>query len=852
MGHDVLDLHEIDRAQVELAGGKAAQLGELTRIEGITVPRGVCVTTEVYRSTVLGTPTIAARLEDLTRLDPADSPAIGEHSAEVRQLIDSTDMPPAVTRAIASALAQMGEHEAYAVRSSATAEDSATASFAGQHDTYLDIVGLDEILLNIRRCWGSLFTERAVTYRQRSGIDHRSAAMAVIVQRMVHPRAAGVLFTADPVTSNRRVSCVEAVRGLAEDLVSGAVTPDRYTVRDDRIVSRETTSPDPVLADSDVEILVGLGRRIEASVGSPQDIEWCIADDGAHIVQSRPITTLFPVPESEDGAPHLYVSVGHQQMMTDAMTPLGVSVWQRTAMIAMHEAGGRLFVDVAGALSSQETRGVILDALGASDPLIGDALETVLERGDILPVLPEPTATEGPGPRPQGVAPPTIEADSALVADVIERNQASVARLESSIRGMTGTELIDVIAADIDDLRQTLLDPGSHAVIMAAMEASEWLNDRLGEWLGEINPADTLSLSVPGNVTAQMGLELLDLADIVRRHPQVVEEIGHLDDEWFFDELGEMDGGTEVRQAIEDYLEAYGMRCVGEIDIGRPRWSERPSTLVPLILSNVENFEPGAGSRLFDRGRHDAAAKQVDLVERLADLLDGAAKAAETERMIDRLRTFTGYREYPKYGIVRRYAIYKQALLAEAERLRGAGVIDEADDIVYLRLDELREAVRTQRVDRDLLGRRKEQFRSFQALNPPRVMTSEGEVVTGSYRRDDLPSGALAGLPVSVGTVVGRARVVHDVADAALAPGDILVTRYTDPSWTPAFVAIAGLVTEVGGQMTHGAVIAREYGLPAVVGVERATELIEDGQMIRVNGSAGYVEVLGDDRSGPT
>jgi pyruvate,water dikinase len=265
---------------------------------------------------------------------------------------------------------------------------------------------------------------------------------------------------------------------------------------------------------------------------------------------------------------------------------------------------------------------------------------------------------------------------------------------------------------------------------------------------------------------------------------------------------------------------------------------------VPLILGNIKNFEPGAGERRFEQGRQEAWTKEQELLERLQALPDGEGKAVETKRMIDRVRTFIGYREYPKYGMVSRYFIYKQALLEEAGRLVQARVLGEKEDIFYLTFQELHHVVRTNQADDRLISARKDAFGSYRALTPPRVFTSDGEVVAGAYRRDDLPTGALVGLPVSAGTVEGRARVILDMADADLEVGDILVTRYTDPSWTPACLASAGLVTEVGGLMTHGAVIAREYGLPAVVGVEQATQLIRDGQHIRVNGTDGYVEIL--------
>jgi pyruvate,water dikinase len=286
------------------------------------------------------------------------------------------------------------------------------------------------------------------------------------------------------------------------------------------------------------------------------------------------------------------------------------------------------------------------------------------------------------------------------------------------------------------------------------------------------------------------------------------------------------------------------MRCVGEIDITRPRWSERPTTLVPVILANIKNFEPGVGKKRFEQGRQEAWTREQELLERLRALPDGEQKAEEAKWMIDRVRTFIGYREYPKYGMVGRYFVYKQALLEEAGRLVQAHVLGEKEDIFYLTFQELHDVVRTNHVDYQLITQRKEAFRSYQVLTPPRVLTSDGEVVAGAYRRDDVPTGVLVGLPVSAGTIVGRARVILDIAEADLETGDILVTAFTDPGWTPVFLAIAGLVTEVGGLMTHGAVIAREYGLPAVVGVERATRLIQDGQQIRVNGTDGYVAIL--------
>ena len=860
----VLGLDEIDQTQSPLVGGKGANLGELSRIEGVRVPAGFCVTTDAFGLIMTAAaPLIDDHLDRLSRLDPDDRRAISGLSAQIRRAIEGIVIPDDLASAITRSVTRLGGHAAYAVRSSATAEDLPTASFAGQQDSYLNVVGSAEILAHVSRCWASLFTERAVTYRLRSGFDQRKVQMAVVVQQMVFPQAAGVMFTADPVTSNRRVVSIEASFGLGEALVAGLVNADVYKVRGGDVIATavgakrlaiharpgggteqreiETDSQrEQALTDAQIVRLAQLGRRIEAHFGRPQDIEWCLVDGEFQIVQSRPITTLFPIPATSDQANHVYLSVGHQQMMTDAMRPLGLSVWQLTTPRPMAEVAGRLFVDVTQALGSPTGRAGLLQVMGRHDPLMRDALQTVLDRGDFIVTRPD----EDPAAPPADGAAAPIETDPAIVTELIEHSQASIAALKRDIATKSGSALLDFILADFLELRRILFDRRSYQVFMSAMEASWQLGEQLEAWLGEKNAVDTLTQSVPNNVTSEMGLALLDVADVIRPHPNVVAFLEQVSDENFLDQLPALAGGREARDAIAAYLDKYGMRCVGEIDITRPRWSERPSTLLPLILGNVRNFEPGAASQRLEQGLRNAREKEQEVLTRLRELPDGERKAEDAKRMIDRIRTFIGYREYPKYGMISRYFVYKQALLAEADRLVHADVLRDREDVFYLTLQEFHDVVRANRVDDRLIAARKDAFRSYQALTPPRVLTSEGEAVVGTYRRDDLPAGALSGLPVSAGTVEGRARVILDPAEADLEAGDILVTAYTDPSWTPAFVAIKGLVTEVGGLMTHGAVIAREYGLPAVVGVDRATRLIRDRQRIRVNGTDGYIEIL--------
>jgi pyruvate,water dikinase len=341
-----------------------------------------------------------------------------------------------------------------------------------------------------------------------------------------------------------------------------------------------------------------------------------------------------------------------------------------------------------------------------------------------------------------------------------------------------------------------------------------------------------------------MGLALLDVADVIRPFPEVIAYLHQAIGDQFLDELVTVAGGQVAHDAIAAFLTKYGMRCAGEIDITNTRWSEKPTILIPMILSHITNFAPHASQRKFAQGRQAALAKERELVERLLQLPDGERKAQATQHKISLIRNFIGYREYPKYSIMSRYFVYKQALLREAATLVRAGVTQAVEDSYYLTFAELREVARTHIADGQLIRQRKAEYAGYAQLAPPRVITSEGEIITGAYNRANLPASALVGLPVSAGVIEGRARVILRMEDAALAEGDILVTPFTDPSWTPVFVAIAGLVTEVGGLMTHGAVIAREYGLPAVVGVANATTLIHDGDRIRVHGTAGYVEVL--------
>lgn len=859
-----LNFHEIDKTQLTRVGSKGANLGELSRIEAINVPDGFCITTEAYKEIVQSDAefnALLSRLDTLTLKDTKEITAVG---TEFRQVIENISLPTSLADEVCEQLECLGKNDPYAVRSSATAEDLPTASFAGQHDTYLNVIGAEGILRHITRCWASLFTDRALIYRRQNNFDHRNVSLSVVIQRMIFPDASGIIFTADPITANRKILSIDASFGLGEALVAGIVNADNYRVCEGRIIDRLVSEKKlavvgkenggteqreieterqkvPTLSDDEILELDRIGRKIEAHFESPQDIEWCLSSNTVYVVQSRPITTLFPIPVADDQENHVYLSVGHQQMMTDPMKPLGLSLFQLTAVRPMPNAAGRLFVDVTQQLASPDSRSNLLQVMAGHDPLMKDALTTIVDREGFLKLLP---ADESSTTKRSIPTPAKSDIDPAIVGELIEKSETSLEKLKQDIQTRSGSDLIDFILNDLHELQKVLFNPQSVAVIMGAMGASHWLNEKIFEWLGEKNAADTLSLSVTNNVTSEMGLALLDVADVIRPYPEVISYLEKVEHDDFLKGLDKFEGGTEARNAIVAFLEKYGMRCAGEIDITKPRWSEKPTTLIPLILGNIRSFEPDAGSRRFEQGRSEAFHKEQELLDRLRQLPGGEEKAAETKRTIDQMRAIIGYREYPKYSKVSRYFVYKKALLQEAGRLVEAGVLQSKEDIYYLTFQELRDVIQTNQLDQQVISKRKEEYKLFENLTPPRVMTSDGEIINGQYQKDKLPVEAIAGLAVSRGIVEGRARVILRMEDADLEKDDILVTSFTDPSWTPLFISIKGLVTEVGGLMTHGAVVAREYGLPAVVGVQNATRLIKDGQRIRVNGTDGYVEIL--------
>lgn len=717
----VLGFQEIDKTKLPVVGGKGANLGELSRIEGIRVPQGFCVTTEAYRKTIGQTPEFPELLEQLSHEKAGDQEGIGEISGKIRRAVEETPIPEEIAEEVTRHLTELGEKDAYAVRSSATAEDLPTASFAGQQDTYLNVIGREAILRHISKCWASLFTDRAVAYRIRNGFDHRRVYLSVVIQKMVFPEAAGILFTADPITSNRKVTSIDASFGLGEALVSGLVNADNYQVRDGRIIDKKISAKKlaiyglkeggteekeveadrqnrQTLTDGQILELEKTGRRIEAYFGRPQDIEWCLHENKFYIVQSRPITTLYPLPNDQGDKGRIYMSFGHQQMMTDAMRPLGLSVFQYSggSGTLMVEAGGRLFMDLTHDMASTFGRPLAIASMGAVDPLIKSGLKALAKRKDFMKSLERGKRflSMGSGYFSWSLVTEFLKVyhsgDERTVPALIKKNEGGIKALEAKFAVLSGDDVFAAADEELKQLIQIIGDPQGLACVWTGALSASQINKKVEKWLGEKGAADILALSAPNSVAGEMGLGLLAVSDAARQYPAVIEFLKTVKPEGagaFYNELGKLEGGEEVSEAIRKFLQKFGARCSGEIDISRPRWIEEPSELAAMILGNIENFGPGAQNEIHERDLKKAEDKERDILSRLS-----GGKMKKAKKMIRRLRNFIGYREYPKFVMVQRYWIIKQALIREAERLVQRGVFREIDDMYDLSFNELREA----------------------------------------------------------------------------------------------------------------------------------------------------------------
>ena len=881
----VLYFNEIDKTYLPYVGGKGANLGEMTKAN-FPVPQGFCITTLAYRAFVQKSEELNGLFDELEQIASDDLEQIKKLGLRIRENLNSISMPENIKSEVIDAWIATGKDKAYAVRSSATAEDLPTASFAGQQDTYLNICGIEQLLKAVQNCWASLFTDRAISYRAKNNFDHRLVYLSVVIQEMVFPEVSGIMFTADPISGMRKTVSIDASFGLGEALVSGIVNPDLYKARSGIITEKQIPKkkiaifalPEGGTITVDVSIekqeaqaledhriieLAGLGQKIEAHYSFEQDIEWAFASGRFYILQSRPITSLYPLPHVSDDKLHVFMSFGHIQMMTDVMKPLTISLFKNVIKVLkqgdtpsedhiIFEVGGRMFADVTALLLVKPFRNRFLKVFKGMDELISSALAQVSKREDFM----KQSVSRKAGFRTfRKMAPIIIPVFAKVIYNLVIKDpidskgeansliQEISRESEKKIFEVSGAERIRRIQENMGNMLPNVL--AKVAVYwITGIVAAGILEKELKNKLGDKKSAHLLSQlnkSLPGNITTELGLEVGDLADIARNYPEVIDYLQKANNSSFYEELIKVNGGLKFKAELESFLSKYGMRCSGEVDITKPRWNEEPLQLIPSILSNIRTAEAGEHREKFKQGEVDADLAGKEIISQF-----GHFKKRRIARLVKLYRNLMGMREHHKFSLIVHLDIYKRAILQEAACLKEKGVLRNQKDVFYItieRLIELEEGNFSGNID-ELIDSIKTQYQQYEKLTPPRVMTSEGEIITGKVRNIKAPEGALIGTPVSAGVVEGIARVVLRLEDAKLNPGEILVAPYTDPGWTPLFTSAIGLVTEVGGMMTHGSVIAREYGLPAVVGIDKVTEIIKDGDHILLNGTEGFVQIL--------
>jgi pyruvate,water dikinase len=875
-------------ASLARAGGKGANLARLVQA-GFAVPPGFIVTTDAYHSFVKANQ-LQPRILTLTQIISTKDTAVLENaSARIRTWFEQGTLPAEIIAQITSAYRALPTSQV-AVRSSATAEDLPELAFAGLQDTYLNVAGEDAVLNAVKRCWGSLWTARAITYRARSHIPADDVALAVVIQKMIAADSSGVLFTANPVTGRRDETIIEAGFGLGEAIVSGQVDPDRYVVNSAKwkiteqklgvkemvVLPRATGGTEQVrrrsdqvqaLPDTQIIELAQIAQRVAVHFGSPQDIEWAWGNGQLHLLQSRPITSLYPLPEDAGSGEELriYVNFNAIQGISEPLTPLGIDalrllfsgVTRRLHVDSslrqlLPEAGGRLFLDFTDMARDPRLQKVGLALLADTEPGTGQILLDLMEAERIPPkrvltgwrmvalflsLLPILRRLLAALLKPEQVRPHLLAEAEQYLAEAQEHIQ-SAGDLAACLRAVEG----DLPHADRISFN---IMPVVMPVVAGGLPLLErWLSD----WLGEPPEAAWhLMRGLPGNVTMEMNLKLWAVAQRIRADAQALEVMRTQPVENLVGMYRQGQLPATAQHAMGEFLQTYGIRGTAEIDLGRSRWRDDPTPIMQTLLGYLRLEDPSlAPDDLFQHRAEQAERLAREYVEHAGEMRFGRLRARLLGGLIRRLRTLGGLREVPLFYIARVYAIYRAALLDHANKLVVQGKLERAGDIFFVPLETLKGFAEGETADLQsiAIANRANYERECRRRQMPRLLLSTGEVFYESGSDAASSGNDLVGNAVSPGVVEGEVRVVFDPRGAHLEPGEILVCPATDPGWTPLFLTAGGLVMEIGGMMTHGSIVAREYGIPAVVGISQATMRLQTGQRVRVDGNNGRVELL--------
>jgi rifampicin phosphotransferase len=840
---------EIGRDDIDEAGGKGANLGELTRA-GLPVPSGFVVVTEAYRAYVTEHQ-LAERIATLAV--PTDDPAgYDDASAQIRALF-TNKVSDSLRAEIAEAYTALGEDAPVAVRSSATAEDLPEASFAGQQDTYLNVRGLEDLLVAVGDCWASLWTARAMAYRARQGIDPASVSLAVVVQQMVDAEAAGVMFTANPSNGRRNETVISAAWGLGESVVSGSVNTDNIVVRtpDGAVLSNETADKavmtiyaeqrtqevpvpadqrmGPVLSEAESAALAAYGTRIESHFGAPQDIEWARAYGTFWILQARPITAL---PEVEATPPMdwtvpeptaMYVRASIVEQLPDPLSPLFADLIDGSVTRSLQA----LFREILG-------DDVIRDADVGLPTVNGYAYYRYSRSGMGRLMIKSPKAfRELLGGSLSGQARWRTYSHPRYRRIVSDWTARGISEL-STEELLAGVQQLVDAAAEYYTAVQT---------IIPAAATSEVLFTRFYDAVVRTKDDPPAQVFLLGFDSAPIRSEksLYDLATWTRSHTELAEPLLSLPPQKFLDEAAGSEDPVwhEWHTRFQAHLVAYG-HAVYNLDFMNPVPADDP---VPL-LETVRFFVSGKGVDPYDRQQRSATRREEATAAVLARLDPARVKAFR--RLLHWAQAAAPVREDALADVGLAWPQVRRMIAEIGRRLQRAGVIDEPDNVFWLRRAEIDEGLGSLA---EQVEQRKQMWRGQRRATPPQLLPKGG---WGDMFRNWMPAASeeqtgnlIKGTGASAGTITAPARVLGGPQDFGLMqPGDVLVASITTPAWTSLFAMASGVVTDIGGPLSHSSIVAREYGIPAVLGTAVATRRIRSGQLILVDGDAGTVRLL--------
>lgn len=878
----VAHLDSIDDHAMAFVGPKAASLVRLTRL-GLAVSPGFCVLAGAYRAhlkTIASGSTIGQWIDDLSNAPPGD---VSRRLADVRSAIVEAKLTRALVEAIDEHHASLGSSW-LAVRSSATAEDLPGHSFAGQHDTFLDVSGLDDCVHRIKECWASIWTERAFAYRKKHCFAHNAVDMGVIVQALVAAETSGVLFTADPVTGDKERVVIEACWGLGETLVSGKVAPDRYvleldsfrilensvsekvielTVDDEGELSERTVDSErrqiSCLTETHARQLAESACRVAAAEGFPQDIEWSVCGGEIVFHQARPISVEAPKPSWESRQVWFNANVG--EVLPDVVTPLTWSLIDTfDAMLRsfhgwmgiewgdhpiLGRVAGRVYfnlntaaglfrrlpvlrnADITKVLGGDQDKAFQAGDLDIADEDIPDVKVRLWKMFMRMPWFAFQALRHSPK-------------NGARFARRLNERIETLKRTDP--RTLSNSALLDFVQQRFDELHQVVEGVAFQCSAMAYFTILEkicvrWLDDQ------QLTITNRLLSGMGGVDSAEAGLAMWKLAHLAGTHADLAA-VTETADNWgaFHGAVENVEGGPEFLEAWHDFMARHGHHCRGELEFANPRWAESPDYVFDQLCGFLQRL-----------GDHNPVATHAErrrereaLIQECRAKLRNPLKRWLFNHSLARAQLASAVRENLKSVTVRHLTLIRQSALELGKRLVDEGKFLAADDIFFLSMAEIGPVSQDASAFQvaETIQKRRQDYESNLALNPPSIVVGEYHPQTHPNRPMPVEGAYLDGIAVSAGIARGPARVILRADEnAKVLPGEILVAPFTDPGWTPYFIPAVGIVMDLGGQLSHGSIVAREYGIPAVVNVGPATRLIKTGQQIEVDGNRGRVRL---------